>query len=847
MFLFVILVIIGKTTGYVWLHDNCTDDVNYMVPIENETVLDPCDDGECWTYCDHLEWQDATGVGGDFSMNHLESEQQVCIETGCADFHYAHINEIQLLEMCAIDKCHVDNNEVERVRPCSTLLIQASKLYKDVSELKSEFEQMYNMNRSLVENSKSRFITNINNMLTSENTMYTDLQSAATEMTKILEIKEPMREINMVDAMEEAMLASTEHSNQMTTLTGQMTEELLNMDLMLWDIYRKVKLSTTLNSALRVIKDYMDDLRSRVVHQYVYGPDECPDVNWLVSEIESECVLCENGACHWGDSNFTCICDIGWTGLHCEHLKTRCAENPCISAVRCVDEYETFRCECELEWTGGHCQTLINTTLGCDASPDHQPCQNEGLCVTEEAGYSCDCTVGFEGLNCQYALNDCHEQNPCSHGECVFENNRISCDCDIEPTYKQQFWKGTTCSIPQVECDFDQDQLAAQSLIHGAPCSGQGVCTLDSDNNGWGCFCSDGYIGTRCSVSVNETNKCILYNIPCIHGSCQHCSSDSSSSCMCECEAGYEGEQCSVVTNECEPTPCHNGATCIDLHIDYYCDCSSIPGLFGGGVCEQKITCSDKPCGEYEVNMVSCNHFSSKLSGIDCTCMSGWLGERCEIDARTCSDRVCLNGGNCAMGHSSAFCICPEGWEGERCERIPPFCDHNPCGSNGNCSISGTGYECHCDPGWEGTQCNYNIDDCSPNPCAHGACQDKVNDFDCLCADGWRGRHCDLVWSPCDNVSCPRNGLCLDTRLESWTEDSFLCMCAAHTCQLPSLGQTNSDTKQIRTKSHSYLLWGFVVGTVLMVVAVLFGYCVYCHPVDKRVQRQNFKHIHSLI
>ena len=39
--------------------------------------------------------------------------------------------------------------------------------------------------------------------------------------------------------------------------------------------------------------------------------------------------------------------------------------------------------------------------------------------------------------------------------------------------------------------------------------------------------------------------------------------------CRCACVVGYEGQFCERQTDECEPNPCTNGATCVDLQNDY--------------------------------------------------------------------------------------------------------------------------------------------------------------------------------------------------------------------------------------------------------------------------------------
>lgn len=830
-----------SSSHVTWPVENCTNDVNYMVPFHNNTILDPCDDGECWTYCDHEAWHKMDINDTEFSKNHLENEQKLCIDQGCADFHYAHIKEVQLLERCAIDKCYVEEWEVERVRNCTTLLIRASELYKDASILKTEFDQKYNINRSLVEYKKHRFIHDINTILTTEHEMIWDLELANTEMVKILEVKEPDHEIQMIGDMKEALRLNVLTSENITRMIDEAVLSTSEMDIKLWFIFGQIKMSKTLTGAMKAIKEYIDDIRDRVTYQYVFGPDVCPDIAWLIGDIERQCILCDHGDCRFDGKNFSCECELGWKGMWCGEEKNKCSDEPCINLAGCVDEYNTYRCECPTEWTGTFCQNLINKTLGCEPTGEEHPCQNNGNCFPLDNNYFCECPLAFQGTNCQYSLTDCIDQNPCEHGDCVFEKNRISCDCEKEPIYKQPFWTGPACSIPNQECNISHEAFATQVLTHGLPCSGHGVCTLDQKNASWECYCESDYIGDRCAISIDETNLCLIYSTACIHGSCQHCTDRDS--CTCECEPGWEGEQCSFEINECEPNPCNNGAKCVDYVNEFYCDCSSIDGQFGGTLCAEKVTCAQKPCGEH---FVSCNDESSDLSGISCMCQPGYMGDRCEIDARICTDNVCLNGGNCLLGHSHAFCSCEPGWYGDRCQFAPPYCNEQPCGSYGNCTVTGDGYKCICEPGWEGKQCNYNTDDCDPNPCLHGACVDLVNNFQCLCSEGWHGTHCDILKTPCDKVSCPRDGICIDTRLENWTKNDYTCLCAAQTCQVRTLTSLRQETIAIRTKSHSYVLWGFIIGAGLILVVVLFVYCIYYHEEKKREKRTNFKHLKKI-
>lgn len=838
MILFILSL--GITLCSAWPVSNCSEHVNYIVPYENNSILDPCSDGDCWTYCDHLSWHEDVMNATEFSKEHLESEQKICVQTGCADFHYAHIKEVYLLETCAIEKCHVEIEEVDRVRPCSTLLIRASEIYAYISDMKIKLDHVYTANRSLIEFSKHRFIHDVNTILDSEHDMIWDLELAATEMAKILEVKEPVREISMLEDMRDALIQTVNNSNAITAHINEVVDSTYDMDHGLNIILGQVKMSQTLSGALKVLKEYMDDVRDRVVHQYIYGPDTCPPIPFVLGEIERECVLCDNGECHFDGVEYTCTCDPGFKGQWCGQPKKDCTDNPCLQPG-CVNEYGSYRCECPSAWTGRWCHIKVNESLGCNATGEAHPCQQNSLCGVSEKGYYCECPVGFEGRNCQYALTSCENQNPCDHGPCISDGYRISCECPLEPIYKQPFWTGSACSYKQIECDIDNEEYSKNVLIHGLPCSGHGQCSLDEPNNSWSCFCESNYLGDRCSVSIDETDRCILLNTPCVHGTCDHCV--DAESCTCKCDPGYEGIFCTDEINECEPTPCANHAKCVDYVADFVCDCSTIPGQFGGRLCNEKMSCAQKPCGEH---FISCNDESSDISGIHCVCKPGWLGERCEVDARFCHDRVCLNGGNCVLGHSSGFCMCPIGWSGERCEHAPTYCDNNPCGSYGNCSIAGDTYVCQCQEGWTGQQCNINIDDCSPNQCQNGACVDKINDYECLCEPGWRGRNCEILKTPCDHVSCSNNGVCVDTRLETWTDADFECLCAARTC-IATLTATHITRVPVSGKRlTNRLFWALLSIICILSLAIIYVVYFYCCRDKPRRKPRPLKPLHPI-
>ena len=802
--------------------DNCSEGVNYMPPFKDGSVLDPCEDGDCWTYCDHMEWHDTEFNASEFSEDHLLEEQYECLASACTNFFYGHIN-LQVLEECAHFKCLVSQPNILDSRPCALTLLHGSSIYALIEKHKLQFERWAQGNRSLVEYGKHHFMYRVNTILDEQHSSIWNLELTVHDMNTLLEIKDPVAENDMIVKILGGLDQSVEDSEMIGTHIENASNHTIEIRDRLWVIFYQKKVVETFAGALEAVKEYLDQVRRDVIRSYVYNGTVCTPPEVMMADIEENCDMCSHGTCHFNSTDiyFYCTCDLGWTGEYCDRPITSCVDDPCINGGACFNEYGSFRCECPSTWVGRYCETAVDESAGC-VDTDAHPCQNGAVCTDYPMSYQCECSFGWMGRNCQYALRSCEQINPCDRGDCSFNGTRLQCICPVEPTYQQPFWVGDTCSIQQKECDYVQNELDKWSLVHGSPCSGHGLCTLDETNTGWTCLCASSHIGLRCSIPIDEANQCVIYGIDCVHGSCDHC--QNKNDCQCECDAGFDGDDCSIALNPCDPNPCSNNAPCkVDL-IDFYCDCSSIEGSYGGKTCESKVTCADKPCGD---NAIACNDESSDLSGIKCVCEAGTVGDRCEKDISTCTASSCFNGGNCVQG-MVGFCQCINGYTGDRCQNEPSFCNDNPCGSYGQCSVISDGYICECDIGWEGAQCNHNIDECDPTPCVNDAtCIDLINDYECVCSDDWRGVHCEIKRTPCDDVVCENHGICIDTRNEDWTDDAFKCACPTDVCtrEIPEDAYTITQTRWFA--SWWYLAAGVAAGVVLTLACFSYWHCAY--------------------
>ena len=126
---------------------------------------------------------------------------------------------------------------------------------------------------------------------------------------------------------------------------------------------------------------------------------------------------CVNGVC---TNEYTCLCDVGFKGPHCNVTETQGRCDPQCGAAhgRC---HVNDTCLCEDGWDGRTCRDKITCKV---------PCQNGGTCVSRDTN-TCKCEYGWEGKYCNETNTD--KMVLASSGEEVlFTESEIEPELDIK-------------------------------------------------------------------------------------------------------------------------------------------------------------------------------------------------------------------------------------------------------------------------------------------------------------------------------------------------------------------------------------------------------------------------------
>lgn len=187
-----------------------------------------------------------------------------------------------------------------------------------------------------------------------------------------------------------------------------------------------------------------------------------------------------------------------------------------------------------------------------------------------------------------------------------------------------------------------------------------------------------------------------------------------------------------------------------------------MPG-FTGLLCETEFSihplCESQPCQNNGTCRVSQNS-----KHIECDCISGFTGARCEIDWNECESQPCMNGGECIDEIGTFRCNCSGvGYSGTICQNNVDECMiGTPCQNGGICFDTYGSYTCECQAGFAGQNCERQlVNECLTQPCEQGGTcvERKGGRFECVCPQGYSGVYCELG-PPCPR-ECPVDTDCI--------------------------------------------------------------------------------------
>ena len=176
-----------------------------------------------------------------------------------------------------------------------------------------------------------------------------------------------------------------------------------------------------------------------------------------------------------GSHPYTCQCQPGYTGEHCEVEIDDCESSPCENNSTCVDQVGTYKCICPYNYQGKNCESRFEL---CSQPETRCDLKNTKQCIPIVNGIKCDCMPRFTGLRCETPISFCDAFKPCRSGRCV----QLAEDSDdYECKDCADGYGGKNCSELINFCD----QLK--------PCQNDGVCYAKP--NDYFCHCSEKFTG----------------------------------------------------------------------------------------------------------------------------------------------------------------------------------------------------------------------------------------------------------------------------------------------------------------------------------------------------------------
>nr|XP_040016604.1 protein jagged-2b isoform X4 [Gasterosteus aculeatus aculeatus] len=339
------------------------------------------------------------------------------------------------------------------------------------------------------------------------------------------------------------------------------------------------------------------------------------------------------------EGNFTCMCDLGFSGIYCHENINDCIDNRCGNGGTCIDGVNSFQCFCPDGWEGQLCDLNVDECR-------HNPCKNGGRCVDLVNDFYCQCADSWKGKTCHSRESQCDATTCSNGGTCYDHGDAFRCACPPG-------WGGNTCNT------------ARNSTCASGPCSNGGTCVGGGDT--FTCICKEGWEGPTCGQNINDCSPHPCYN----GGICV----DGVNWFRCECAPGFAGPDCRININECQSSPCAYGATCVDEINGFRCIC---PLGRTGARCQEFIgfgrTCHyaglQFPHGsQWEEECNSCHCINGKA---DCTkVLCGRRSCVLPSSAQDPKQQTCPAGQEC-LEHRYLTCFSPPCQQWGVCSRAGP-------------------------------------------------------------------------------------------------------------------------------------------------------------------------------